>query len=257
MDFSVWLFGAAVVTGVITLWDVLWGRKGREAKGRQHEPVLVAYGKAFFPVILIVFCLRSFLVEPFRIPSGSMLPTLNIGDFILVNKFDYGLRLPILNKKLVELDSPQRGEVMVFRFPQDPSVHFIKRIVGLPGDEILIRNKRLIINGEPVPLIPDGRYTYEAKSKNGKETDRFLEMLGEHEHDVVMDLSSRAVNQRIVVPEGNYFLMGDNRDHSNDGRYWGFVPDENVVGRAFFIWFSWDSLNGGGVNWSRIGQSIR
>ncbi|MEE1540541.1 MAG: signal peptidase I, partial [Arenicellales bacterium] len=152
MDFSVWLFGAAVVTGVITLWDVLWGRKGREAKGRQHEPVLVAYGKAFFPVILIVFCLRSFLVEPFRIPSGSMLPTLNIGDFILVNKFDYGLRLPILNKKLVELDSPQRGEVMVFRFPQDPSVHFIKRIVGLPGDEILIRNKRLIINGEPVPL---------------------------------------------------------------------------------------------------------
>ena len=257
MDFSVWLFGAAVVTGVITLWDVLWGRKGREAKGRQHEPVLVAYGKAFFPVILIVFCLRSFLVEPFRIPSGSMLPTLNIGDFILVNKFDYGLRLPILNKKLVELDSPQRGEVMVFRFPQDPSVHFIKRIVGLPGDEILIQNKRLIINGEPVPLIPDGRYTYEEKSKNGKETDRFLETLGEHDHDVVMDLSSRAVNQRIVVPEGNYFLMGDNRDHSNDSRYWGFVPDENVVGRAFFIWFSWDSLNGGGVNWSRIGQSIR
>ena len=146
---------------------------------------------------------------------------------------------------------------MVFRFPQDPSVHFIKRIVGLPGDEILIRNKRLIINGEPVPLTPDGRYTYEAKSKNGKETDRFLETLGEHEHDVVMDLSSRAVNQRIVVPEGNYFLMGDNRDHSNDSRYWGFVPDENVVGRAFFIWFSWDSLNGGGVNWSRIGQSIR
>ncbi|MDH3639470.1 MAG: signal peptidase I, partial [Gammaproteobacteria bacterium] len=195
--------------------------------------------------------------EPFRIPSGSMLPSLHIGDFILVNKFGYGLRLPILNKKIVSVSLPERGDVMVFRFPQDKSVNYIKRVVGLPGDTVEYRNKGLYINGKSVPVADLDDYAFEERGKRQIVADRLMETLGEIEHEILLDTTKRSTNMRFSVPPDHYFVMGDNRDYSNDSRYWGFVPEANIVGEAFFIWFSWDLANGGGVVWSRIGNLIK
>jgi len=199
--------------------------------------------------------LRSFLVEPFRIPSGSMMPTLLVGDFILVNKYAYGIRLPVLNRKVVDLGEPQRGDVVVFRFPKDPRVDYIKRVVGVPGDHVVYRNKTLFINGKQVPQIPQGSYigTGSGLSMSGAELRR--EALGDVKHDILVVPRVSGVETDTVVPAGHYFVMGDNRDNSNDSRYWGFVPDENLVGRAFMIWMNWDSA-ASGVGWERIGDSI-
>jgi len=202
-----------------------------------------------------VLLLRSFLVEPFRIPSGSMMPTLLVGDFILVNKYAYGIRLPVLNKKVYAVDNPQRGEVVVFRFPKDPSIDYIKRVVGVPGDQVTYRDKTLFINGEKIAQVPAGTYigTGSGLSMSGAEIRQ--EALGNINHDILVTPRIRGVGTDVVVPEGHYFVMGDNRDNSNDSRYWGFVPDKNLVGRAFMIWMNWDSA-AGGVNWDRIGDSI-
>ncbi len=279
MDFSLILFIALVVTGVIILIDqialaprrrtalmmeggseLVSGKPG--ADGREQEqpmPLLVEYARAFFPVILLVFVLRSFVVEPFRIPSGSMYPTLNIGDFILVNKFHYGVRLPIVNAKIFDVSDPQRGEVMVFRYPHDPKVNFIKRVIGVPGDVIRYENKKLYVNDKMLDFEYDGIYMLPSENGSRTETDQYREGLGGSTHYVLNDpgvLPRGTRGREIRVPEGSYFVMGDNRDHSNDSRFWGFVPKENIVGRAFFIWFSWDSVNGGGVNWKRIGNGI-
>ncbi len=271
MNFALILFIALVVTGTISLWDRL-ARRPRAAgvvkvedtdvtsgggSGRPRENWIVEYSKAFFPVILIVFLLRSFIVEPFRIPSGSMLPSLHIGDFILVNKFGYGLRLPIVNTKFVDLSLPERGDVMVFRFPQEESINYIKRVVGLPGDNIEYRNKRLYINGQPVPVEEVDGYAFEESGKRQIFAKRLVETLGGVRHEILVDESKRSTNMRFSVPQGHYFVMGDNRDYSNDSRYWGFVPEANIVGKAFFIWFSWDMTNGGGVVWNRIGNLIK
>lgn len=255
LNFALILFLLCVLTGVLWFLDKLVFRKQRPSDAK--EPIWVEWGAGFFPVILAVFLLRSFLVEPFKIPSGSMIPTLLIGDFILVNKFTYGIRLPVINKKVVDLNSPQRGDVAVFRYPPDPSVDYIKRVVGLPGDKIAYRNKRLSINGKEVAttklddFLDKDRLFY---------TPRFVEKLGAVEHNILIEPDAPSYVSGVspyphaenchynsdgvtcTVPAGHYFVMGDNRDNSRDSRFWGFVPDENLVGKAFFIWLNFNDL---------------
>ncbi|MFC5428587.1 signal peptidase I [Paraburkholderia denitrificans] len=222
-----------------------------------RQPWWLEYTASFFPVILIVFLVRSFIVEPFKIPSGSMVPTLLVGDFILVNKFEYGIRLPITNTKLTQGSPLQRGDVVVFRYPKDESVDYIKRVIGLPGDVISYQDKQLTVNGKPVPEIAQPDYFDEERIGYAKQ---FTQDLGSRKNNI---LNNPAVPPFIVgaedypyrdncqyndrgiickVPQGHYFMMGDNRDNSADSRYWGFVPDANVVGRAFFIWMNFSNL---------------
>ena len=290
-DFALILFVLLVVTGVVWCLDFFYLRARRRAqataamaaagpavaglsdaeaaKVRQEAydkanraPWWIEYGVSFFPVILFVFVLRSFIVEPFRIPSGSMLPTLQNGDLILVNKFQYGIRLPVIDKKLIELGTPQRGDVMVFRYPVDTDVDYIKRVVGLPGDVIQYRNKVLTINGQEIAHTRDGDFFEPDRSSY---IGRYTEKLGEVQHNILLNKQAPqdymaianypyrdnceylSNGVRCTVPPGHYFMMGDNRDNSLDSRYWGFVPDEYIVGRAFFIWmnFSEPSRIGG------------
>lgn len=210
------------------------------------EPLLVEYGKSFFPVLAIVLVLRSFLLEPFQIPSGSMKPTLEVGDFILVNKFAYGIRLPVIDTKIIEVGDPQRGDVMVFRYPSNPSINYIKRVVGLPGDRIAYtEDKHLLVNGQLVAET----FLGEEPGSLGR-TLRYQEKLGEAEHLIRKQLHRNVrPGDEWIVPQGHYFMMGDNRDDSNDSRYWedahiakeewGMVPDRNIVGKAFAVWMSW------------------
>jgi signal peptidase I len=248
MTFALFMLAILLLTGLIWLLDSLLLKKAR-APG-VAEPTVVEYAKSFFPVILAVFLIRSFIVEPFKIPSGSMIPTLQIGDFILVNKFTYGLRVPIVNNTFFEVGHPQRGEVMVFHYPKDPSVDFIKRVVGLPGDKIEYRNKQIFVNGEAMAQQDNGNYDYVGPGLNQVSTRRVIERLGSHNHDILLDDNNPVRDVQVTVPAGNYFMMGDNRDNSNDSRFWGFVPEQNVVGKAFFIWMSFDHLG-------RIGTSIQ
>ncbi len=257
LNFPLILVIATAVTGVIWLIDALAfapkrvsGARGGEAR----EPLLVEYARSFFPVLFIVLFLRSFVFEPFRIPSGSMIPTLLVGDFILVSKYSYGLRLPVLNKKVLETGEPERGDVAVFRYPRDPSKDYIKRVIGLPGDTVTFQNKRLSINGELVEFSGGESYVYTAEDDTEVNAELFQSDLGAEPHDLLIDPARRfAMNKEWEVPEGHYFMVGDNRDHSNDSRYWGFVPEENLVGRATRIWMHWN----GGVKWDRLGDKIR
>lgn len=220
------------------------------------ESLLVEYSRSFFPVLLLVLVIRSFLAEPFRIPSGSMMPTLLVGDFVLVNKFSYGLRLPVLNQKVVELGKPQRGDVVVFRYPPNPQVDYIKRVIGLPGDRVSYRNKTLTVNGQVVPTEKSG--TFYGDGGNAGMTGAAIrrETLGAAEHDILLLQGAQSREVDFVVPEGEYFVMGDNRDNSKDSRYWGTVPDRNLVGKAFMIWMNWDSDASSYIAWSRIGTII-
>ena len=217
------------------------------------QPWWLDWTAGLFPVILAVFVLRSFLFEPFKIPSGSMIPTLLIGDLILVNKFHYGLRLPVLNTKITEGNKPQRGDVMVFRYPPKPSLDYIKRVVGVPGDEVAYLNKTLTINGKPVPkaALPeffDEDVTLYFKQYEEVLSDKRYRILNDDSRpafvpgaeDFQFKQNCRYSIEGVVckVPEGHYFMMGDNRDNSLDSRYWGFVPDKNIVGKAFFIWMN-------------------
>lgn len=279
-DFPTFLVLACFVTGVIWLVDAVLFAPRRKQRVEEtlsgggarveayKEPILVEYSRSFFPVILIVLLLRSFLVEPFRIPSGSMMPTLLVGDFILVNKFAYGLRWPVVNRKFVDIGDPQRGDVVVFRFPREPSIDYIKRVVGVPGDEIHYRNKTLYVNGEPMPQTAVGKYVGLGAGEGMTNTDLRVEDLTGVEHQILVDpkwpdfkcnpFSALAVGGTLKVPESRYFVMGDNRDNSNDGRCWGFVPAENLVGKAFAIWMNWDSqLDGFPVDWGRLGNGIK
>lgn len=221
-----------------------------------REPFLVETARSFFPIFLIVLLLRSFVAEPFRIPSASMMPTLLIGDFILVNKFDFGLRLPVLNTKVLENDRPEKGDVIVFRYPPDPSIPYIKRVIGVPGDHIRYDNKTLYVNGKVMEQEDLGSFRVRGSGREMNGWSLKQEKLNDVEHDILI-APSRGFTDAIelVVPENSYFVLGDNRDNSRDSRYWGFVPDENLIGRAFFIWMNWD-WKGGGINWKRIGKII-
>jgi signal peptidase I len=221
------------------------------------QPWWLDWTAGLFPVILIVFLLRSFLFEPFKIPSGSMVPTLLVGDLILVNKYHYGVRLPVINKKIVELNQPQRGDVMVFRFPANPSIDYIKRVVGVPGDEVAYLNQRLYLNGKPVETQALPEFYDDESTRYFKQ---YQEKLGAVEHRILVDVQRpsyirptdpfpykencrySAEGITCKVPAGHYFMMGDNRDNSEDSRFWGFVPDENIVGKAFFVWMNFGNL---------------
>jgi len=294
-NFSLILFVLLVVTGVVWMLDFFLLRRARHARivaaqarydearalagslsgdpghaetlreeveAARRPPWWVEYGASFFPIVLIIFTLRSFVFEPFRIPSGSMMPTLEAGDMIVVNKFSYGLRLPLVGTKIWDTGSPQRGDVVVFRYPRAPEQDYIKRVVGLPGDEVAYLDKRLTVNGEEVPHTRDGDYF---------EPDQFAyvaqhaEQLGDVTHRILLDERARQYLEptwqfpgrehceylsngvRCRVPAGHYFMMGDNRDNSLDSRYWGFVADDLIVGRAFFIWMNFGKF-------SRIGR---
>lgn len=219
------------------------------------EPWYVEYAKSFFPVLLIVLLLRSFVAEPFRIPSGSMMPTLLVGDFILVNKFAYGLRLPVLNSKILGIGSPSRGDVAVFRFPGKPSEDYIKRIVGLPGDHIAYHNKQLYINGKQMTQTRMRHFQGVGSGvvMNGARVS--AETLDDITHQILIREGRLNVEGEYQVPPNHFFVLGDNRDNSNDSRFWGFVPEEYLVGKAFMIWLNWD-IKGGVFDVNRIGTKI-
>jgi signal peptidase I len=288
-NFALILFVLTILTGIVWFLDVFYLAKQRRARadaalaefdarnarlradgikleesGRAalaasllKQPTWIEYSGSFFPVIALVFFLRSFLYEPFKIPSSSMVPTLEVGDLILVNKFTYGVRLPILNKKIIEVNNPKRGDVMVFKYPKDPSLDYIKRVVGVPGDKIVYKNKRLTINGTPASYKPLPDYLDEEHLSYSRQ---FSENLTGVEHRILNDerapdfvpnpdafphheLCSYNVDGfSCTVPEGQYFMMGDNRDNSLDSRYWGFVPDKNIVGKAFFVWMNLNNI---------------
>lgn len=288
-NFSLLLFLAAVVTGIYWLAErfYFWPQRRkavaaleenaakrraelvkmgisqvddniRDARARLiMQPWWLDWTAGLFPVIVVVFLLRSFLFEPFKIPSGSMIPTLLVNDLILVNKFHYGVRLPVINTKIFDNHSPQRGDVMVFRYPPKPSLDYIKRVVGIPGDEVAYLNKRLTINGKPLPKTPlpdffdeDAlRYAKQFQETNG---DRTYHLLNDDERPAFIAGADnfpfrdncRYSSEGVVckVPEGQYFMMGDNRDNSLDSRYWGFVPEKNIVGKAFFVWMNFGNL---------------
>ncbi|MEI6737110.1 MAG: signal peptidase I [Pseudomonadota bacterium] len=268
MGFAAVLLTATVLTGAVWLIDALYFRKQRIAVAGNpaRDPVLVEMAKSFFPVILIVFLLRSFLYEPFKIPTGSMVPSLLVGDFILVNKFTYGIRIPVINKKVFDVNVPKRSDVMVFRYPEDTSKDFIKRVIGIPGDVISYKNKRLMVNGQSIETIPAGTYTEIEGNLQFFET--FREKLGDKPHQMMVDPRYPSLNLANVrefpnksnciyndegmtckVPAGHYLMMGDSRDNSDDGRYWGFVPEANIVGKAVLVWMNFGSMK-------RVGTSI-
>ncbi|KAA6185754.1 signal peptidase I [Thiohalocapsa marina] len=288
-DFPTFLVAATAITGIIWLIDAVIFAPRRKrlalesapagggsaqqqaaiasvAETTYKEPVLVEYARSFFPVLLIVLLLRSFVVEPFRIPSGSMMPTLLVGDFILVSKSSYGLRWPITNGKFLDLGEPERGDVVVFRFPENEAVDYIKRIVAVPGDEVYYRNKTLYVNGEPMRQVMLPRYVGEGAGKGHTGALRAVEHIGELEHEILINPRARdfpggcdvLAYGPVTVPEGAFFVMGDNRDNSNDSRCWGMVPEDNLVGKAFAIWMHWDSQRDGfPIAFGRLGDGIR
>jgi signal peptidase I len=294
-NFALILFVAMVVTGIIWFLDQFYFAKQRRAAADRalaafdarnsklvadgikvdttsrhaievallRQPTWIEYSGSFFPVIALVFVLRSFLYEPFKIPSSSMVPTLLIGDLILVNKFTYGIRLPVLNKKIIDVGDPQRGDVMVFKYPKDMSQDYIKRVIGVPGDKIVYENKRLTINGSAVEYTAMDDYLEDESITYHKQ---FMEKLPNTTHRILNMDSRRTYDPSTVenfpgheacdygyekfsctVPAGNYFMMGDNRDNSADSRYWGFVPNKNIVGKAFFVWMNLGNLKRIGV----------
>jgi signal peptidase I len=256
--FSLVLVILTAAAGAIALADVLLFKRRRIAAAARglpaKEPLLIEYARSFFPILLIVLVVRSFVFEPFRIPSGSMLPTLEEGDFIFVNKFAYGLRLPVLNDKVVQIGEPQHGDVIVFRLPSDPSINYIKRVVGLPGDVVVYDRitRRLTINDSPVAMEVTGSYEGDPNIEVAHE------QLGKHEHDVLLMQREPSRGGTYKVPAGHYFVMGDNRDNSRDSRFDGveYIPEENLVGRAVGIWMNWRWPAEGGPRWSRIGKAI-
>ena len=264
-DFPTIMVLLVVASGLIWALDVLvLARRRRdlvsdvgsdEGIGEPRPmPKIVEYARSFFPVFLIVLLLRSFLIEPFRIPSNSMMPTLLTGDFILVNKFVYGIRLPVSDQKIFAVSNPERGDVVVFRYPLDPSTPFIKRVVGLPGDRIAYYNKTLYINGQQADQRIVGSYAGHGSGANMTGASLRQESLGDISHAILVQTGYHSADGKLVVPEGHYFVLGDNRDNSRDSRYWGTVPDELLIGKAFTIWMNWDF--GNGIDWTRVGKSI-
>ena len=264
--FEIALVVLTLFSGLVWLVDKLWWRKARAARAgllEEKEPLLVDYSRAFFPVLAIVLGLRSFVAEPFRIPSSSMMPSLLIGDFILVNKFAYGLRLPITNTKFLPLGEPKRGDVVVFRPPHHPDEDWIKRIIGLPGDTVAYRDNTVYINGQPLQYRTVGTYVGTGQGTEASGATLLTEELPGRPHPVLEREDMPYFLQgegEWKVPPGQYFVMGDNRDNSEDSRFWPrgahFLPEQNLRGKAFLIWMHWDR-SAGGVDFHRIGDRIQ
>ena len=259
--FEIALVALTLFTGVVWLLDKLFLAKRRADRAgllEPREPVVVDYAKAFFPVLAVVLGLRSFVAEPFRIPSSSMMPSLLIGDFILVNKFAYGLRLPITNQKFIAIDDPKRGDVVVFKPPQHPDQDWIKRVIGLPGDTIAYHDDTVFVNGKPLRYQIVGRFIGKGQGMEMTGARLLTEDLPGRPHPVLERDDTPFFIQgegQWTVPPGNYFVMGDNRDNSEDSRFWGFLPEADLRGKAFLIWMSWDR-SAGGVDFNRIGSRI-
>ena len=284
-DIALVLVSLTFISAIVLILDkLLWEKarrvsqvekiklKGADVTSQERDailadPILVDYAKSLFPIFFIVLVLRSFIFEPFRIPSQSMMPNLWVGDFILVNKFSYGVRLPVLNTEIIDFGKPKNGDVAVFRYPVNPAINFIKRVIGVPGDHIVYRNKVLYINDKMIPQKMLGAYQGQGSGKKMNGAIYKNENLLGAEHDILMtpnkpnmshlffSLFSNDGDIDLIVPKGNYFVMGDNRDESHDSRFWGLVPEDNLVGKAFLIWFNWDV--GEGLFWERIGTTIK
>lgn len=250
MNFALILVLLSFISGFIYFLDLVFWAKKRSPD--QKPGRIIEYSRSFFPVFFIVLLLRSFLVEPFRIPSGSLEPTLLVGDFVAVNKFAYGLKLPVLEKKIVSIANPKTGEIAVFRWPPDPIYDYIKRVIGVPGDKISYHNKILTINGKEAPHT---FIEYTMDESSGKAVARYKENLNGVVHDIFIRADVPAVDFDVVVPEGSYFMMGDNRDDSADSRYWGFVQENYLRGKAFLVWMSWNG-KADNLRWSKIGRFI-
>lgn len=250
MNFAFWLVVLSAISGVIYLLDILFWAPKR--KPEQKPTKIIEYSRSFFPVFIIVLLLRSFLIEPFRIPSGSLEPTLLVGDFVAVNKFAYGLRLPVWEKKILSIANPKTGDIAVFRWPPDPSFDYIKRVIGVPGDKISYHKKVLTINGLEMKQTFVG---YTTDPSTGVAVAEYRENLNGIEHEIFVRPEIAAVDFEVEVPPNQYFMMGDNRDDSADSRFWGFVADNYLRGKAFMVWMSWNGKTDT-VRWSNIGKII-
>lgn len=241
LDFEKILFYVVVICGLLTLLDVLFLARKRKNNPSKKPPLVIEYARSFFPVLLIVFSVRSFAYEPFRIPSGSLKPTLLIGDFILVNKFQYGIRLPVFHTKIISISEPKRGDIVVFREVPTESRDLIKRVIGIPGDHISYKNKVLTVNG----VKAEQQFAkYDTDHEDGDSWDvvQKQENLLGIKHDIYLIPSKQDDDFDVFVPPGNYFMMGDNRDDSGDSRYWGFLPEKNIIGKATHVLVSFDNV---------------
>lgn len=256
-DFAFLLTVLVLFTGIISLLDLMWWAKKRKGTTRKTSK-LIEYSRSFFPLLLLVWAIRSFVIQPYKVPSGSLAPTILPGDFIVLNQFSYGLKIPATNIKFVSIAEPKRGDIALFHWPERPNILFIKRVVGVPGDRITYRNKVLWINdqiaeqrliGKALDVEPSPGVSAVAQEKEE-------DLLGIKHHIFIRDTVGRYDHFDVIVPPNHYFMMGDNRDDSDDSRDWGFVPEANLVGKALIIWFSFDSENHN-VRWGRIGQKIK
>lgn len=254
LNFEIVLFFIVLVSGIIILIDRIFLAPRRKKSAIKKLPLFVDYARSFFPVLFLVFSMRSFAYEAYRIPSGSLKPTLLIGDFILVNKFDYGIRLPIIHTKIVEVGKPKHGDIVVFREPPTESRNLIKRVIGLPGDRVSYKDKVLYINGKEI-LQQFKQYSIDQENSATWNVIEKQENLLGVTHPIYQIPSRENDDFDVVVPEGKYFMMGDNRDGSADSRSWGFLPEKNIIGKAIRVWMSVDTLKHP-VRWERIGAKI-
>lgn len=250
MNFAFWLLVLSAISGFIYLLDIIFWAPHRRID--QKPTRIIEYSRSFFPIFFIVLLLRSFLIEPFRIPSGSLEPTLLVGDFLAVNKFIYGIRLPVWEKKVISISNPKTGDIVVFRWPPEPSFDYIKRVIGLPGDVVAYRNKVLFINGKK---IKQTFVEYTTDESSGKAVAKYKENLHGVIHEIYIRPDVPAVDFEVTVPAGQYFMMGDNRDDSADSRFWGFVSDQYIRGKALVVWMSWNGKTDR-IRWSKIGRLI-
>jgi signal peptidase I len=256
IDFPFILTFFVVATGLIALADILFFAKKRLGNEQATMPYIIEFSRSFFPALLLVWIVRSFIIQPYRVPTGSLEPTVLPGDFIVVKQFSYGLRLPVINQKIAKVGKPERGDIALFHWPVDTSKLFVKRVIGLPGDHIIYKDKVLTINGKEMAQTYVGKAEDIEQDGLVSQVDQKIENLDGIKHRIfIKPDENNLINIDVTVPEGHYFMMGDNRDDSDDSRSWGFVPEQYLVGKAFGIWMSWDARDHR-IRWHRIGKPV-
>jgi signal peptidase I len=255
IDFPFWLLTATVISGLIVLADKIYCYYNYTKKHKtiSHMSRLVDYARSFFPLLLIVLILRSFLFEPFKVPTGSLSPSVLPGDFILSNKFAYGLRLPVWGYKLLNISDPKNGDIAIFRTPGDNKTWMVKRVIGIPGDKVSYIDKKFIVNDKPAQYRLFGQSKDTNDGVNYWPVEVYEEDIFNIKHKIFIKDNDHKQDFHITVPAGHYFMVGDNRDNSDDSRFWGLVPEANLEGKAILIWFSWDQFDWKNFRWSRIG----